>query len=198
MGIELFFEFAKSKNAITDEEMEKLKELSWNSLIIAAQQQSIKTKENRTDNMFFRGVQELLLSKNIYLKSYKNYQQEPDEPFAKLVGYYDKEKERCYLLPDTIYNEVVKFYSVQGIKFPGNARSTWKYLKEAGRLFPGEKDRNTTKKSINGKMTTFIEVLASDVFGEEERKFGDYLYKFPDCRENHDKNLSIDDIELPF
>ena len=146
--------------------------------------------------MFFRGVQELLLSKTIYLKSFKNYQQELDEPFAKLVGYYDKEKERCYLLPDTIYNEVVKFYSVQGIKFTGNAGSTWKYLKEAGRLFPGEKDRNTTKKSINGKMTIFIEVLAKDVFGEEENVYGDYLNKFTDYPENHGKNLSID--ELPF
>ena len=196
MGIELFFEFANSQNVITNDYMMELKDLAWNSLITAAQKQNVRTKENRTDNMFFRGVQELLLSKTIYLKSFKNYQQEPDEPFSKFVGYYDKEKGRCYLLPDTIYNEVVKFYSVQGIKFPGNARSTWKYLKEAGRLFPGEKDRNTTKKTINGKITTFIEVLASDVFGEEERKFGDYLYKFPDYPENHSKNLSME--ELPF
>ena len=196
MGIELFFEFANSQNVITNDYMMELKDLAWNSLITAAQKQNVRTKENRTDNMFFRGVQELLLSKTIYLKSFKNYQQEPDEPFSKLVGYFDKEKGRCYLLPDTIYNEVVKFYGVQGIKFPGNARSTWKYLKEAGRLFPGEKDRNTTKKTINGKITTFIEVLAADVFGEEERKFGDYLYKFPDYPENHRKNLSIE--ELPF
>jgi len=68
-------------------------------------------------------------------------------------------------------------------------------LKEAGRLFPGEKDRNTTRKSINGKMITFIEVLASDVFGEEERKFGDYLEKFT---VNPDENICIDENELPF
>lgn len=196
MGIELFIEFANSQNVITNDNMMELKDLAWNSLITAAQKQNVRTKENRTDNMFFRGVQELLASKSIYLKPYKNYQREPDMSSAKFIGYYDEERQRCYLLPDTIYNEVVKFYSVQGIKFPGNARSTWKYLKEAGRLFPGEKDRNTTKKSINGKMTIFIEVLASDVFGEEERKFGDYLYKFPDYPENHSKNLSIE--ELPF
>lgn len=198
MGIQLFLEFANSKDVITNEKMEKLKEVSWNSLITAAQKQNIKTKENRTDNMFFRGVQELLASKKIYLKSYKDHLREPDTSFAEFAGYYDKEKERCYLFPDTIFNEVVKFYAVQGIKFPGNAGSTWKYLKEAGRLFPGEKDRNTTRKSINGKLVTFIEVLAVDVFGEEERKFGDYLYKLPDYPENPDKNLSIDDIELPF
>ena len=71
-------------------------------------------------------------------------------------------------------------------------------MKEAGRLFPGEKDRNTTRKSINGKLVTFIEVLAVDVFGEEERVFGDYLNKFPVNPENRDKNFSIDDITLPF
>ena len=72
----------------------------------------------------------------------------------------DLEKQRCYLLPNVIFNEVVKFYGIQGTKFPGNALSTWKYLKEAGRLFPGEKDRNKTRKSINGKLVTFIEVMA--------------------------------------
>lgn len=118
MGIQLFLEFANSKDAITNEEMEKLKELSWNSLITAAQKQNIKTKENRTDNMFFRGVQELFASKKIYLKSYKDHLREPDTSFAEFAGYYDKEKERCYLFPDTIFNEVVKFYAVQGIKFP--------------------------------------------------------------------------------
>ena len=71
-------------------------------------------------------------------------------------------------------------------------------MKEAGRLFPGEKDRNTTRKSINGKLVTFIEVLAVDVFGEEERVFVDYLNKFPANPENHSKNISLDEIELPF
>lgn len=198
MGIELFYEFAYSKHAIEFEEMNKLKLMSWDNLIKAAQKQSMKTEENRTDNMFFRGVQGLLLSKKIYLKNYKNNQREPDIPLSTFVGYYDEERQRCYLLPDVIYNEIVKFYAMQGIKFPGNAGSTWKYLKEVGRLFPGEKDRNKTRKSINGKMVTFIEVLAVDVFGEEERKFGDYLNKFPVTPENHSKNISIDDVELPF
>lgn len=198
MGIELFYEFAYSKHAIEFEEMNKLKLMSWDNLIKTAQKQSVKTEENRTDNMFFRGVQGLLLSKKIYLKNYKNNQREPDIPLSTFVGYYDEERQRCYLLPDVIYNEIVKFYAMQGIKFPGNAGSTWKYLKEAGRLFPGEKDRNKTRKSINGKMVTFIEVLAVDVFGEEERKFGDYLNKFPVTPENHSKNISIDDVELPF
>ena len=198
MGIELFLEFAHSKEVITNENMNALKTQSWEYLIKAAQKQSIKTEENRTDNMFFRAVQELLVSKKIYLKSYANYNREPDMPFMTFVGYYDAEKERCYLFPDVIYNEVVKFYSMQGIKFPGNSGSTWKYLKEAGRLFPGEKDRNKTRKSINGKLITFIEVLATDVCGEEQRKFGDYLYKFPENPENHTQNISVNEIELPF
>ena len=87
---------------------------------------------------------------------------------------------------------------MQGIKFLGNSGSTWKYLKEAGRLFPGEKDRNKTRKSINGKLITFIEVLATDVCGEEQRKFGDYLDKFPENPENHTQNISVNEIELPF
>lgn len=58
---------------------------------------------------------------------------------ATFVGYYDEEKQRCCLLPNVIFNEVVKFYGIQETKFPGNALSTQKYLKEAGRLFPREK-----------------------------------------------------------
>lgn len=72
--------------------MQKLKAMSWKCLIKAAQKQSMKTEENRTDNMFFRGVQELLASKMIYLKSYADYQREPDIPLTKLVGYYDTGK----------------------------------------------------------------------------------------------------------
>lgn len=198
MGIELFLEFANNKQAIPHEKMRHLKIESWNDLIKAAQKQNMRTEENRTDNMFFRAVQELLESKKIYLKSYKNHQREPDMSLATFVGYYDEEKQRCYLLPNVIFNEVVKFYGIQGTKFPGNALSTWKYLKEAGRLFPGEKDRNKTRKSINGKLVTFIEVMAVDVFGTEERAFGDYLNKFPINPENHSKNISVDEIELPF
>lgn len=198
MGMELFLEFANNKQAIPYEKMQQLKIESWNDLIKAAQKQSMRTEENRTDNMFFRAVQELLESKKIYLKSYKNHQREPDMSLATFVGYYDEEKQRCYLLPNVIFNEVVKFYGIQGTKFPGNALSTWKYLKEAGRLFPGEKDRNKTRKSINGKLVTFIEVMAVDVFGTEERVFGDYLNKFPINPENHSKNISVDEIELPF
>jgi len=187
MGIELFLEFANNKQAITYEKMQQLKIESWNNLIKAAQKQSMKTEENRTDNMFFRAVQELLESSKIYLKSYQNYKTEPDRSFATFVGYYDEEKQRCYLLPNVIFNEVIKFYGVQGIKFPGNELSTWKYLKEEGRLFSGEKDRNKTRKSICGKLVTFIEVMECDVFGAEERVYGDYLNKFPVNPENHSK-----------
>ncbi len=196
--MELFLEFAHSKEVITNENMNVLKTQSWDYLIKAAQKQSVKTEENRMDNMFFRAVQELLASKKIYLKSYENYNREPDMPFITFVGYHDAEKGRCYLFPDVIYNEVVKFYSMQGMKFPGNSGSTWKYLKEVGRLFPGEKDRNKTRKSINGKLITFIEVLATDVYGEEQRKFGDYLYKISEITENHAQNISVNEIELPF
>ena len=115
-----------------------------------------------------------------------------------IVCYYDEEKDKCYLLPNVIFNEVTKFYAVQGNKFPGNETSTWKYLKQAGRLFPGEKDRNKTRKSINGKMITFVEVRASDVFGERTREKGDYINTFPVNPENHSKNISLLEDDLPF
>ncbi len=199
IGIELFYEYAKEKGVITEEKMKQMKEDAWKILMEIAIKQSSKTEENRTDNMFFEAAQELLASNKIYLKSYKNYMREPDESLSTFVGYYDESKERCYLIPNVIFNEVVKFYGIQGIKFPGNAASTWKYLKEAGRLFPGEKDRNTTRKSINGKLKTMIEVNAKDIFGELEKQPGDYLNKFSNYPENHSKNILIyDDYELPF
>lgn len=199
IGIELFYEYAKEKGVITEEKMKQMKEDAWKILMEIAIKQSSKTEENRTDNMFFEAAQELLASNKIYLKNYKNYMREPDESLSTFVGYYDESKERCYLIPNVIFNEVVKFYGIQGIKFPGNAASTWKYLKEAGRLFPGEKDRNTTRKSINGKLKTMIEVNAKDIFGELEKQPGDYLNKFSNYPENHSKNISIyDDYELPF
>lgn len=198
MGIELFLDFANKNSVITNEKMYELKDTAWNCLMSVAQKQSIKTEENRIDNMFFRGVQELLASKKIYLKSYKNHQREPDISLCTFVGYYDEEKDKCYLLPNVIFNEVTKFYAVQGNKFPGNETSTWKYLKQVGRLFPGEKDRNKTRKSINGKMITFVEVRASDVFGEKTREKGDYINTFPVNPENHSKNISLLEEDLPF
>ena len=200
MGIELFYKYAKENGVITEYEMQQMKDKAWKILMEVAKKQSSRTEDNRTDNMFFEAVQELLASNKIYLKSYKNYMREPDESLSTFVGYYDESKERCYLIPNVIFNEVVKFYGVQGIKFPGNAASTWKYLKEAGRLFPGEKDRNTTRKTINGKLKTMIEVNAKDVFGELALQPGDYLSKFSVHPENRSKNISMydDDYELPF
>ena len=109
IGIELFYEYAKEKGVITDEKMKKLKEDAWRILMEVAIKQSSKTEYNRTDNMFFSAVQELLASNKIYLKSYKNYMREPDESLSTFVGYYDENKERCYLIPNVIFNEVVKF-----------------------------------------------------------------------------------------
>ncbi len=54
------------------------------------------------------------------------------------------------------------------------------------------------RKTINGKLVTFIEVMECDVFGVEEMVYGDYLNKFPVTPENHSKNISVEEIELPF
>lgn len=77
------------------------------------------------------------------------------------------------------------------------AKTAWKYLKEAGRLYPGEKNRNTTRRSVDGKLITVIDVNASDVFGELARLPGEYISRFETYTENH-SNLTVDDIELPF
>ena len=72
-------------------------------------------------------------------------------------------------------------------------------MKEAGRLFPGEKGRNTTRKSIGRKLVPLIEVMACDVFGEMERKSVDYTNESTESTEDHTKIISLlDDMDLPF
>lgn len=45
---------------------------------------------------------------------------------------------------------------------------------------------------------TFIEVISNDVFGTEERAFGDYLNKFTIISEKHSKNISVDERKYYF
>ena len=198
IGIELFFEFAKDNGVINEEQMKAYKEYAWEKLIIVGKKQSIRTEEHRIDNMFFRALQELLAAKKVYLKDYNNYLREPDQALSTLIGYHDTKRGRVYLFPEIAFNEVVKFYAVQGIKFPGNSSATWKYLREAGKLFTVEKGRNTTRKKIDGKYITVIEVRYDDIFGEAESGNEENTTILSNNTENHSKNISIDDMELPF
>lgn len=86
IAFEILLDFAIKHGAITEEQKKGLSKTSWESLMNAAKKQSLKTEENRTDNMFFSGVQELIAGKKIYLKSYKNHQREADMSLCTFVG----------------------------------------------------------------------------------------------------------------
>ena len=103
--------------------------------------------------MFFNAISQLENTGKIYIV--RNWQESylTDNKNKTLIGFVDETKDEYnnyyYFFPETVLNEVSKFYAQQGIKFPINKTGLQKHLSDEGYLKVGS-DRATIRKKMPG------------------------------------------------
>lgn len=153
ISYELFISFLISYEIISEQDKEKLLKESWDILNFVANEQTLKIQDNKPINMFFNAISQLENTGKVYIV--RNWQESylTDNKNKTLIGFVDETKDDYnnyyYFFPETVLNEVSKFYSQQGIKFPINKTGLQKHLADEGYLKTGS-DRTTIRKKIPG------------------------------------------------
>ncbi len=100
--------------------------------------------------MFVSAIEQLYTTNRIYLKDFNECTK--TEYDTILVGYVDNkagEEGLYYFFPDILYNQIVKFYKEQDIKFPISKPALWKYLDVEGYLYKTPKmTRRTVRRQV--------------------------------------------------
>ena len=155
MGLSFGLDYLKHTEVIDENKHSELLKEGWEIILQLAERQSQSITEDRPVEKFISTLEELIATKTICLKDLDNDPEEYEpEDFAGWfnVNYY-------YLLPDTIYKEVVQFCNGQGTRFPVTARTLWKQLEAEGLIYT-ERDKKQTyrvvQKRIQGKKLRLI------------------------------------------
>ena len=156
----IFVEFLQKNNIIVAEQKEALINEASNILWDIAEEKDKEIEEANPINMFYLALDELYITKKIYFKDYKTGIPVDGKGEGTFVGYIDNEKTRYYLLPDTVYREIYKFYISNGNKFPLTALSLWRYLQDAGLLKMTDKSRKTVLRTdvITGEKVRVLDI----------------------------------------
>ena len=155
IGFNMFMEYALTNDAITEEQANQYREIAWNTLLRAAQEQAIVTEEDKPVTKFINAINELVATRQKNLMPITFNPLESDGSlYTESIGYFDDEF--CYLLPGQTYSAVVEFYKKQGTRFPVSDRMLWKHLKNAGIIIIGNDGKSVRQKKINGKNARYI------------------------------------------
>lgn len=104
------------------------------------EKQSKKVDSEKPTVLFVDLLREMLETKRVYIRDMRNFQTSNGEAVNTLsaskscIGYRDDEY--IYLIPNTVYTEVFKFYSESGYTFPASKSSLWKMFADEGKLSP--------------------------------------------------------------
>lgn len=199
IGFNLFLDFLLEKGVISPKEKEEKLKICADVIsdLIGNQKENIES--NKPTEMFAEAVQQLYSSGKAQIADY-------DIPFdirmtKNLIGFYCHSEGQFYLLPDTAYGEVVKFYKGQGVKFPVSKVSLQKMLAEEGYLYiPEGNDRKTVKRklpnsgSIGAVWAIHQDKLGLEAFEDEmereSKKCGEILEEYlGKAREKEEKDI---------
>ncbi len=150
IGFSLFLKFLNSYEIISEEQEKELEEEGYITLDKVAEQQAQEIDESSPINMFISAIEQLYTTGRIYLKDYNDCTiTEYDN--TTLVGYVDNKTDEgvYYFFPDLIYNQVVRFYKEQDLKFPISKPALWKYLDMEGYLY---KTPKSTRRTVRRKV----------------------------------------------
>ena len=105
-------------------------------LNFVANEQTLKIQDNNRYTYSFNAISQLENTGKVYIV--RNWQESylTDNKNKTLIGFVDETKDDYnnyyYFFPETVLNEVSKFYSQQGIKFPINKTGLQKHLADEG------------------------------------------------------------------
>lgn len=183
IGFTMFLQFLLDNNVISIDKKQELEETAYNTLNQLVEEQTQEIEELKPTEMFYNAVEQLLVSKSIKILDYKTEEIIEENSYSgEFVGFLDKTNNCYYFLPDIIYQNVLSFYNKQGIKFPLNKTSLWKYLLEEDLLVRNDEKRYTMQRSVNKKMYTVVGVkLKNKIFTDTDdtNNVNPYKWKKP-------------------
>jgi hypothetical protein len=169
LGLKYFLDFATSVYAIEPWDRETLAQQGWVALLEAARQQARAVEGQDPASRFLRLVTTVLTSGRGHVTSPNagqpadpemwgwksqcvgtgNYASDRWEPQGKQVGWIDGIN--LYLDPEASYAEVQRLGDEQGEHLPLTQQQLFRRLKESGRLVSHEKEKTTTRRSLQGR-----------------------------------------------
>lgn len=172
IGYGFFLRFLQDYGVIQEEKKQNLINEAMQILIEISNNQQNEIEANNPINLFYIAIDELLHTKKIYLLDYKTALPINKENNSRLVGYLDGEKGRYYLFQGAIYNEVCRFYSINGSKFPLSALTLWRYLQDEGLLYMTDSSRKTVERTdaITKKKVRVLDIEIKTMASEAERE----------------------------
>lgn len=151
LGMLSFLDFMTATGGITEEQKEKMADISWNILQGLAERQSKRLIEERPSTLFLTALQELLATSQVFVQDVA--EPEPVSHGPNFIGYRDAQY--CYLFADTAYKAVVQFYTAQGRNFPLTKNGILRQLGTDGAILMNGSECTRTKK-IGGKVQRLI------------------------------------------
>ena len=165
--------FAQSLNQMTEEDVSERMKKAKSVFLDMCDSQSRAVESNTPTGVFVELLKELIETHRVRIINLRK----AENPTAGIstIGYRDDEF--FYLIPDSTYNEVVKFYSEGGNTFPATSQSLWKAFVDEQKAVPeirnGKVIRCTKRKKIKGLQQNRYVWLRSQVLESEVAEDGE-------------------------
>ena len=179
-GFRLFISFCLKKNVVDASLADELRARCKAALICAANRQVEHQQTYEPASHFSRLLRAVIFSGRAFLAG-PDGQAPPDagswgwkpsttgnlwQVSGRKIGWVDDS--RVYLLPDPAFSEVQSLATSQGESIPTSPQTMWKRMHEAGMLVcrDEQRQRNTIRKTLDGKPQTVLCLLTSAIFEE--------------------------------
>jgi len=188
VGFEQFLKFAVDMKAVDSERAEELWEKGFQALLQLGRQQAEHLRHEDPVTRFIHLLQAVLASGRGHVANAVT-SEHPDPPnnpadwgwrFIKrddTKGYWQSmghklgwvDDDYLYLSPDTVFAAVQELARIQGGQLPITQQTLWRRLKEEKLLVITDKDRNTHKKTIEGRRQRVLALEKSCIICSEKR-----------------------------
>ena len=156
VSMEVWTLFLKSRGQLTEDEMKEMRNDAWENFKSLAEKQNRIMYDDKPSTLFITALKEMLATKRVRLIDLSK--ENPAYASKDCVGWRDENY--AYLLGDTAYTEVCKFYRDQDKSFPVSKKQLLKHLVIDKYIVPGEQG-NTHQKKIYGQNRRVVFLYAN-------------------------------------
>lgn len=161
LGFDTFLRYCESVGELTADERVDLFDKGQNALIELSCSYAEKIAESKPKEQFFTALKELMISQMVEILPLA---ESPKIGNINFIGWTDLEY--YYLMPETTYKHIIKFYNEMGVNFPVSKNRLWQDLADDGHITAG-KDQVAKVKKINNKSTRVIWLKYDDLQQKE-------------------------------
>lgn len=169
-GYAMYLLFMQEQGGLSSEEVSGALKRAKTVFLDMCNTQSKKVETEKPTNLFVNLLREMLETKTVRVDSV-NGKRSGVGNTGELIGY--KDNTYYYLIPQSTYNQLVRFYGTSGYTFPASKSALWKMMLDEGKLIPelNQKSGNTRtdkRVKIGGKTSRYITIPIQVIEQSEE------------------------------